>query len=256
MSFQEPTRPLPSSRPLRLIDQTLPTISENLAFDEALLVAAEEGRVGPILRFWELDHLAVVLGASGRSRDDVIAETCLADGVAVARRSSGGGTVVIGPGALNFAVVLPIDFAPGLDAVDKAQRYVLERVAQAIRDSGPEVRVRGSGDLTVAGRKISGSAQRRLKRFFLVHASVLYNFPLDRISRYTRSPARQPDYREQRSHADFVANLPLPRAALVQAITRAWPIDPVPRDRESFWTSMIADLVITKLGRSEWVWRF
>ena len=32
-----------------------------------------------------------------------------ADGVAIARRSSVGGTVVIGPGALNFAVILPID---------------------------------------------------------------------------------------------------------------------------------------------------
>ena len=74
----------------------------------------------------------MVLGASGRLKDEVRVEACRADGVAIGRRSSGGGTVVIGPGALNFAVVLPIDASPELATVDRAQGYILGRTARAI----------------------------------------------------------------------------------------------------------------------------
>src|SRR5258708_29493370 len=98
------------------LEFTYPSITHNLALDEALLVDAEQGAETAV-RIWESQEWAVVLGASGRWREDIDIEACQADGVTIARRSSGGGTVVIGPGALNVAVVLPIDLAPGLAAV-------------------------------------------------------------------------------------------------------------------------------------------
>ena len=130
---------------LRPLDHTRPTIEEDLALDEALLIAAEEGALGPVLRLWEPRRLAVVLGASGRRLDDVDVDRCRLDGVTIARRSSGGGTVLVGPGALNVTLVLPAGAAPGLSAVDAAQAFVLERTARSLRASGPPVEVRGSG---------------------------------------------------------------------------------------------------------------
>ena len=112
--------------------------------------------------------------------------------------------------------------APGLGAVDVAQRFVLERIAAAVRALGPPVEVLGSGDLTLARRKVAGSAQRRLRHHFLVHATILYRFPLERIARYLGPPRREPSYRQGRPHEEFVANLDLPRAALVGAIRSAW----------------------------------
>ena len=50
------------------------------------------------------------------------------------------------------------------------------------------VEVLGCGDLTSAGLKFGGSAQRRLRNWFFVHCSILYDFPLDRISRYLELP--------------------------------------------------------------------
>lgn len=236
------------------LDRTLPTIEEDLALDEALLVEAEEGRLGPLVRVWERPTPAVVLGASGRLHEDVITEACLADGVPIARRSSGGGTVVVGPGALNFAVVLPRDFAPGLDAVDRAQAFVLGRLASELRGRGVPAEVLGSGDLTVARRKVSGSAQRRLKGYFLVHATVLRDFPLGLIARYTRQPDRQPAYREGRSHDDFVANLGVARMDLVTALRAAWGIPPVAVTPE-VPMSAVASLVSSKFGDPAWVAR-
>jgi lipoate-protein ligase A len=240
---------------LHYLDATLATVAENLALDEALLIAAEE-RGGPsTLRVWELDHLAVVLGASGRIAEDLRLEACEADGVAIARRSSGGGTVVIGPGALNFSVVLPIAGAAELRAVDDAQRFVLGRTAQAIRAQGPPVELLGSGDLTLGRRKFSGSAQRRLRRHILIHASLLYDFPLDRIGRYTRTPARQPSYREGRPHGDFLVNLPLGRDRLVAALGAAWLPEGRAAETAVIPTGLVDELVAAKFSDNDWIRR-
>src|SRR5207253_822560 len=80
------------------LDVTLPSVAENLALDEAMLIEADEGRGEPVLRFWEPRDYAVVLGASRRLGDDVLSDACRADGVPIVRRSSGGGSVVVGPG--------------------------------------------------------------------------------------------------------------------------------------------------------------
>ena len=74
---------------MHFLDLTLPTLPENLALDVALLLDAEDG--GPeLLRVWQWSRHAVVLGAGGKLGDDVHEDACRADGVEIARRSSGG----------------------------------------------------------------------------------------------------------------------------------------------------------------------
>jgi lipoate-protein ligase A len=114
--------------------------------------------------------------------------------------------VLIGPGALNVTVVLCESAAPGLASVPAAQRFVLQRIAAAIEQHGRKVEVLGCGDLTSAGLKFGGSAQRRLRHWFFVHCSILYDFPLDRISRYLM----------------LLRNLDLPRKIIHQLIHQAW----------------------------------
>ncbi len=232
------------------------TIAEDLALDEALLLEAEAG-LGGVLRLWEPARYAVVLGASGRWRDEVRADACRADGVDLARRSSGGGTVVVGPGALNVAVVLPVAASPEYRAVDTAQRSVLARLAATIRESfGVPAEVLGSGDLTLGIHKFSGSAQRRLRNHFLVHATVLYDFPLDRIARYLATPGRQPSYREGRPHEDFVTNLGLPRSAVAEAARRAFLQERGTVVEAAVPTETIARLVAERFGERAWIERF
>jgi lipoate-protein ligase A len=247
--------PLPTLASMRFLDLTLPGIVENLALDEALLIEADACGGAPILRIWEPETLAVVLGASSRWREDVRVEACRADGVAIARRSSGGGTVVVGPGTLNVTVVLPEDAAPGLGAVDTAHAFVLGRLAESLRARGPAVEVLGLGDLTIDRRKFSGSAQRRLRTHFLVHATILYRFPLELVTRYTPMPRRQPAYRAGRAHDDFLTNLDLPRADLVEAVRAAW-LDPEHPDAfAAVPEAILRQLVTTKYSNPAWIER-
>src|SRR5580700_11377586 len=95
------------------LDQTLPTLAENLALDEALLLDAESG--GPeVLRFWEWPDPAAVLGAGCSLRADIDLDACERDEVPIVRRASGGGAVLLGDGCLIFTLVLRFGRDPSL----------------------------------------------------------------------------------------------------------------------------------------------
>jgi lipoate-protein ligase A len=239
-----------------LLDLTLKTVEENVALDEALLIQADGGNGPAILRFWESPRFAVVLGATRRMAEEVFLDACKEDAVPVLRRASGGGTVVIGPGALNLTVVMPTGAAPGLSSVEGAQRFVLERTAAALRASAGPIDVLGSGDLTLLGRKFAGSAQRRLRHWFLVHTSLLYDFPLDRISRYLKLPPRQPTYRAGRTHNEFLRNLALPRRIIRELILSAWCPSTSLAATTDVPHTLLESLLAARFANRSWIERF
>lgn len=209
-----------------LLEHTYPTAAENLALDEALLDyveqlgaarrAAEEpadaqpkpDALPEFLRLWESPTRAVVLGRSSSLDGEVNLTECRRREVEVLRRTSGGAAVVLGPGCLMYSVVLSYHNHPELRAVDLAHRYVLGRVAAAIRTLVPNVAQRGTSDLAWGDHKFSGNSLRCRREAMLYHGTLLYDFPLDLISAVLRTAPRQPEYRAGRDHRAFVANLP------------------------------------------------
>jgi len=79
-------------------DISFPTPQENIAFDEVLWRMAEKHEAGEYLRFWESAQVFIVMGRIGREEMDVNTSRAQKDRIPVLRRSSGGGTVVQGPG--------------------------------------------------------------------------------------------------------------------------------------------------------------
>jgi lipoate-protein ligase A len=238
------------------LDLTCSSVAENLALDEALLIEADAGRRQRTLRFWEPADFAVVLGASRRLQADVQVDECRADGVPILRRTSGGGTVVVGPGTLNITFILPESAAPGLSTVQGAHHYVLDRIARSVRSAGPTVALDGLGDLVIEGCKCGGSAQRRLRHWFMVHCSILHDFPIERIVRYLTIPQRQPQYRQGRDHRDFLRNLGLPRNILMDAIRGdCRPGSPSQPGQSVPW-GVVQTLLSQKFANQAWIERF
>ena len=97
---------------------------------------------------------------------------------------------------------------------------VLSRILAALRPAVPDLRLAGSGDLVLGHRKVSGSSQRWLRRSLLHHGTLLYDFPITRVSRYLTLPRKAPPYRIGRSHDDCLANLPIDRETLRQLLVR------------------------------------
>ena len=233
------------------LDLTLPTPAANLALDEVLLLDAEEGRAGEVLRFWELPSYAVVLGSAGRLQLDVRVAACEADGVPILRRCSGGGTVLLGPGCLLFSLVLSFE-RPPLRDVTHSYAYILDQVRHALATSQQTVEQAGTSDLAVGDLKVSGNSQRRLRSYMLHHGTLLYDFDLSRISRYLHEPEKQPAYRGQRPHETFVTNLRCTAVRIKERLRAGWSAtEPRPPWREE----RVHDLVREKYAARTWTWR-
>ena len=204
------------------LDLTLDTPAENLALDEALWEAGEAG--GPdVLRFWESPVHFVVLGYANRIASEVNLEFCQERRLPVLRRVTGGGTVLQGPGCLNYTLVLRIAANGPTASIPATNLHVMNRHAGALtRALGLPVRRRGDTDLAIRDRKFSGNAQRRRKNALLFHGSFLLNLDLALVEKTLPLPSQQPDYRLNRSHRDFLTNLGLPPAAVKSRLSEVW----------------------------------
>jgi lipoate-protein ligase A len=236
---------------MKLLELTLPTLAENLALDEALLLDAEAG--GPeVLRLWRWDTVAVVLGAGGRLADDVDEAACNADDVPIQRRSSGGGTVLLGAGCLLFSLVLRFDRHPALADLHASYRYILGYIAAQLVSHAAGISMQGSSDLTIGSRKFSGNAQQRKRTHLLHHGTLLYAFDFAPLSRYLKSPPRQPEYRQGRGHGEFLMNLPIAAETLAKLLRETWQAD----EALPTWSEeMVYKLVAEKYASDEWIRR-
>ena len=238
---------------MKILNRTFKTPEQNLACDEALLDAAEEGLSDEVLRFWSPDDYFVVLGYSGKIADDVELDACRAAGVPVLRRASGGGTVLQGPGCLNYSLVLSTEKRKEIPGIVSTNHFIMERQRQALLSPSSAVEVRGVTDLAVGGKKFSGNAQRRKKKFVLFHGTFLLDFDLDRISRFLKIPPRQPDYRRNRTHRDFLANFPLFEKEVREKISAAWNAS---EDSGFDPEEKMKGLVESRYSKEEWNFKF
>lgn len=209
---------------LQLLDRTFPTPAENLACDEVLLALCEHHGNNGILRFWEPDAFFVVVGYTNVVEREVNVERCREAGIPIFRRMSGGGTVVQGPGCLDYTLILPLSLDPHLATIAGTNSFVMERMRSAIAPliHDADVSVEGNTDLALNGCKINGNAQRRGKDFVLFHGVFLVQFDLTVIDRLLPMPSRQPEYRKNRLHSSFVRNAGVSFEDLKHALSRAW----------------------------------
>ncbi|MEX0642218.1 MAG: lipoate--protein ligase family protein [Pirellulales bacterium] len=234
---------------MQLLEVTLGDPAGDVALDEALLEEAERGRGAEVLRLWEPRGTFVVVGRSSRVSDEVDLNACGKDDIRLVRRSSGGAAIVTGPGCLMYALTLSLEHRLSLRMIDAAHRFVLETVAASLAMHVPGVARRGTSDLAVGEHKFSGNSMRLKQDWVLYHGTVLYDFPLDAIGRYLTLPPRRPAYRADRSHGDFVQNLPLSRETICQALVTAFEA----REKQEEWPrEAVAELVAKKHGQRSW----
>ena len=241
---------------MTFLDLTLPTPAENLACDEALLNLCENEGV-EILRFWESREPFVVVGYGNHVATEVNIPECTRRKVPIHRRCSGGGTVVQGPGCLNFNLTLAIPEEGPLATVTGTNQFVMERHRAALKGLlGTDVSVQGHTDLAFlapdgsgAWLKFSGNAQRRRKQALVFHGTILHRFDLSLIEALLLFPSAQPDYRGNRSHTNFVRNVQAKAADIRTALRQAWTADasaPPPKITE------IEQLVRERYANDQW----
>ncbi len=192
------------------------TITEELARDLDMLDACELSDA-PAFRTWVSRHTAVVLGLSQRAESEVLLDECARRAVAVLRRPSGGGAVVIGPGTLQYTFALPYSLDTDLTSIAGSKRFC-NRVLRAALDR-MDLGEDQSGDLILDGRKVGGVALKRRRRAMLLHGTLLTEMHASEIGCLLRHPTREPAYRQGRSHDEFLGTFgPIDALALTRRV--------------------------------------
>lgn len=236
------------------LDCSFDSPAHNLACDEALLEWREEEGGPDTLRFWESANHFVVLGYTNKIETETDESECARLGVPILRRTSGGGTVLQGPGCFNYSLILAIENQPCLGNLSLTNEFVMERNRATLETilQTPVAR-QGHTDLTLDGRKFSGNAQRRKQKYLLFHGTLLLDFDLSLIAKVLQLPPIRPAYRNDRTHQDFLLNLHLARETVKASLCQAWQATEVlcglPQNR-------IENLVVHKYRSEDWNRKF
>jgi lipoate---protein ligase len=208
-------------------------------------------------RVWVPQGKSIVLGNSQEPDKELNVEAVRRDGIAVHKRMSGGGAVLLSPGCLclglRFAKRKELSIA---DYFAKASALISGVVDQRL---GLELRLRGTSDLActvppgyaipgaagltgglaeavgaagVTERKVAGCALYMPRDYVLYLASILVDPDLADIGKYLAHPSKEPEYRSGRRHEDFLGGLaalsgrPVTAAEMIPWFEKKIPAEP------------------------------
>ena len=163
----------------------------NMAVDEALAEAVDAGGSEPVLRLYRWTPPCLSLGFS-QPYEAADAAFCAAHGVDVVRRPTGG-RAVLHHLELTYSVSAPLGRGPFSNDLQAAYRAICAALVAGLRDLGVPADLSGApedghisptraipcfigpaaGEIVTAGRKLVGSAMRRVGNSILQHGSIL-----------------------------------------------------------------------------------
>jgi len=201
----------------------------NMAIDEAVLTAKIENRVPNTLRLYCWKPSAVSIGKFQVIENEVQVDNCKKLGVDVVRRITGGGTVYHdAENEITYSVVAD---KASLETQDIAAVYakIYAGLVETLRILGitadfNEGNARTCPNLTVRGRKISGSAQCHKSGVVLQHGTLLFDVNLKRMFTLLRVPWAKTCMEVVNVAKDKITSIndELGRAASMEKVSQAW----------------------------------
>ena len=153
---------------------------------------------GLILYLWQNSD-TVVIGRNQNPWAECDCDALEKDGCRIARRLSGGGAVWHDLGNLNYTFI----YSDGGYTRSELAKYV----SDACRAAGTEAETSGRNDISVGGRKISGTAFYSSRGISYFHGTLLISADTGRMLRYLTPDRKKLDAKGVRSVASRVANM-------------------------------------------------
>lgn len=142
-----------------------------LAAEEHLLKNFSED----IFMLWQSEY-TVVVGKHQNAMAEINYPFVHKNGITVARRISGGGTVFHDAGNVNFAYIKNVS-----SPAEISFKRFTEPVVKALAKLGVTATTSGRNDLLVEGKKISGNAEHVFKNRVLHHGTLLFSSNLETL---------------------------------------------------------------------------
>ena len=246
----------------------------NMALDEALWRSfSKVGR--PTLRLYRWTRPTLSLGYSQRAEEFDLGE-CARLGVEIIRRPTGGRAVLHGL-EVTYSLVHPLE---GMGGVNESHRKIGEALALGLRKLGLAaelvkaersslassaacLEVPSYSELTIAGRKVAGSAQVRNHLALLEHGSLPLELDLERLAAVLWPDGlpreRFKDLLRRRAGGlrEFAAQLRLEEVedAIIAGFAERFEVEPVEGPPTTEELKLAEELVERKYGDSRWNFR-
>lgn len=241
---------------MRVVQYSYENPEETIALDEVLLDKAEHGGIGETLRFWEADDYFIVVGRAGKVREDCFVTECRNGKIKIIRRVSGGGAVLQGPGCLNFSLILSYKRDERYRSIRGSYLGILNDISASFQKTGLNVEFFPISDLALGGKKISGNAQARKRKYFLHHGTFLYDFDLSRIEKYLLHPVCEPEYRRERSHKSFLTNIPVSPRVIRETVKNVFTVNESEYFLRKEDIDLTRNLAASKYSKDDWNYVF
>jgi lipoate-protein ligase A len=166
-----------------------------MAIDEAILRARIDGKVQNTLRLYRWLPSAVSIGRFQSVEREVNLENCRLHGVDVVRRISGGGAVYHDShDEITYSVVVKQSNLMTSD-IAEGYRKICDGLIEAAGIIGVKAeyskgKARQCPNVTIGGRKISGSSQAHKKGVILQHGTFLLNVDLKKMFMFLKAPRK------------------------------------------------------------------
>jgi len=172
----------------------------NMAVDEAIFKAVSAGTSLPTLRFYTWEPPAVSVGYFQNSLGEVDLAVCRKMGIDVVRRLTGG-RAVLHDRELTYSIISPDNASNFPDNILGTYKIVSSCLVSGLNSIGLNAlltsSVRKAGrdspsacftspshyEITIDGKKLVGSAQRRGEGAFLQHGSILMEFDREKLEK-------------------------------------------------------------------------
>ena len=177
----------------RLLKLEINNAFRNMAIDEAILRARIEDVVPDTLRFYRWEPSAVSFGKFQSIGDEAHLENCKKYSVDVVRRITGGGTVYHdAEDEITYSVVASKEDLETKD-ITRVYARIYAGLAESMKILGLTTDFDAGGtktcpNLTVNGKKISGSAQCHKGEVVLQHGTLLVGVNLEKMFTFLRVP--------------------------------------------------------------------
>lgn len=171
---------------------------ENMAIDEAILISCNDGFQGSTFRLYEWSSAVLSLGCFQKA--DNIINCCSHAGIPFVRRITGG-RAVLHLDEITYSIVCREEEPLFNEGISGAYRIISKCLFEALAAAGVKAQMHpdnGRGystnriscfhsaskyEIIANGKKVTGSAQRRFKKAFLQHGSILFGIDEELVSR-------------------------------------------------------------------------
>jgi lipoate-protein ligase A len=173
----------------RLITDNDVSDSFGLAADDALAERVGQGVSQPTLRLYTYRSHCALVGRFQRIENEIYVDYCQTQGIALNRRPTGGGAIIMGAGQLGVALTIP---GQGGETYGHARELMAQfsaGIVGGLDALGVTADFRGKNDIEVDGRKIAGlGVYRAPSGGLLFHASLLVDLDVSLMLKILNTP--------------------------------------------------------------------